>query len=148
VIKDAIVELKERRGPLLREEIDEHREMGAGRRENLVLHDGSGATRVGLGTGKEVTWVREGPRGCRAGKKITLDVLGRKSRGRSGEGGRSGGRPRGGEEGRMGGGEEGQEGVQPNSAEMWEKLLTGWPIYIGVDVLVICCSNSRNNLEN
>jgi hypothetical protein len=48
----------------------------------------------------------------------------------------------------MGGGEEGQEGVQPNSAKMWGKLLTGGPMYIGVDVLVICCSNSCNNPEN
>jgi hypothetical protein len=30
VIKDAIVELKERRSPLLWEEIDKHKEMGGG----------------------------------------------------------------------------------------------------------------------
>lgn len=81
MIKDAIVELKERRGPLLREEIDEHREMGAGRRENLALHDRSSATRVGPSAGKEVTRVGEGPRRGGAGKEVTLDVPGRRARG-------------------------------------------------------------------
>jgi hypothetical protein len=79
MIKDAIVELKERRSPLLQEEIDKHKEMDAGRRENLLLHDGSSTTRVGPGAGKEVTRVREGPFRGGAGKEITLDVLERRA---------------------------------------------------------------------